>query len=151
MVPTLEPRTSPSITRAASSLSMLIVEDDPVVLRSLELAVQFLGYTVNTARDGIVGMRKFRRCKPTIVLTDLVMPNMDGIEFVRAIRREKSDALIVAMSGGSIRRPDYLSMVLKLGADAAIEKPFAAEALHDVVTSLLHPEQRLAPVRTTII
>jgi len=151
MVPQLYPSTAPTIAPAARSLSMLIVEDDPAVLRSLGLAVEFLGYSVTTAPDGIAGMRKFRYCKPTIVLTDLVMPNMDGIEFVRAIRREKSDTLIVAMSGGSIRRPDYLSMVLKLGADAAIEKPFAAEALHDVVTSLLHPERQRAPVRTTII
>jgi CheY-like chemotaxis protein len=89
---------------------------------------------VHQAEGGREGLACLRQVRPNLVVTDMIMPDVEGIETIRAIRRETPTTPILAVSGsGEI----YLRMATQLGANAALEKPFAGEALRRHVDDLL--------------
>jgi two-component system, chemotaxis family, chemotaxis protein CheY len=109
---------------------VLVIDDDEAVRSSLEVLLEAYDYEVVLARDGRQGLAAFRANSPDVVLVDLMMPVMDGIEAIARIRREWPDAFIIAMSGGGgIGAWDNLAAARELGADHAIEKPFEADEL----------------------
>lgn len=75
--------------------SILLVDDEPQIARVLQLMLESSGYEVTVARDGIEALEKFTRSKPDLVITDLSMPVMDGIELTRTIRRQGNTPVIV--------------------------------------------------------
>lgn len=109
---------------------ILVVDDDPPFLGFLFELLSETGFQVSTATDGEAGLRRFKTCRPDLVLTDIVMPHMEGIGFIRALRELDANLPIVAMSGGG-RSPNlnYLGISSRLGADATLLKPFSSEAL----------------------
>jgi len=111
--------------------TVLVIDDDEAVRASLEMLLEAYGYEVVLARDGRQGLAAFRANSPDIVLVDLMMPVMDGMETIERIRREWPDAYVIAMSGGAgIGNWDGgLAAARELGADHAIEKPFEADEL----------------------
>jgi two-component system response regulator (stage 0 sporulation protein F) len=113
--------------------TVLVIDDDEAVRSSLEMLLEAYGYEVVLARDGRQGLAAFRANEPDVVLVDLMMPIQDGIETIALIRREWPEAFIVAMSGGGIGNWDGLKVALEVGADRAIEKPFEADELLDIL------------------
>ncbi|MGH7123490.1 MAG: response regulator [Stellaceae bacterium] len=117
--------TQPPASRrlARSEPTILLIDDDEAVRESLALLLRTHGYEVMTAPDGRRGLDEFRRLAPSVVITDILMPEEDGIGAIREMRRLKPDAKIVAISGGGkVDKADYLTVAEQLGADAAIEK-----------------------------
>ena len=117
---------------------ILLIEDDPDALLAIEILLSHLGYKVETARNGREGLRKFRANAPDLVLTDIIMPEVEGIETIIAMRQLRPDAKIVAMSGGGpMNRESLLDMTVKLGATDSLAKPFDDDQLAQVVARSL--------------
>jgi len=129
-----DPAHSPS-----DPVTVLLIEDDSAVRDSLALLLQSHGFGVLTAENGRRGLEMFRRCAPAAVVTDIMMPEQDGIGMMLQMRREQPDVRIIVVSGGGrIDKADYLSMAEKLGAAAAFEKTQIG-ALIETLTSMLKP------------
>jgi DNA-binding response OmpR family regulator len=113
---------------------ILVIDDEPqirqVIVRTLTLA----GHEMLEAKDGKEGLCLFRAHQPTLVITDLLMPQGEGLETIRELRRESAALVIIAMSG---RGAMYLETAKEFGADATIAKPFRATELLAAVTMLL--------------
>ena len=118
--------------------TVLVIDDEPVIRQSLEALLETYGFQVALARDGAQGLAAFRRIVPDLVVTDIVMPNQDGIETIMTMRRERPSAKIIAMSGrGSVGNTEYVDIAARLGADAAIPKPLEAVKLIAAVQALV--------------
>jgi len=115
---------------------ILVIEDDPEMQRSLEKALRLAGHEVTLTSDGQEGMKSYRLDPAAVVITDLFMPNQDGIETMINLRREFPEAKIVAISG-NISASSMLSVAKKLGAIVVLEKPFAIDALLAAVDKAL--------------
>jgi len=104
---------------------ILVVDDDAQILDLLCEVLSNNGYEVLSASDGNVAQNYFVTFMPDIIVTDIVMPEIDGIEFMSNIRNIKPDVRIIAMSGGNRGHGEkYLGMSKKLGADVILSKPF---------------------------
>ncbi len=111
---------------------VLVIEDDDEMRNLLEKALKTAGHEVTSAADGHEGLKSFRAAEADVVITDLFMPNQDGIETMINLRREFPGVKIVAISG-NVSAPAMLSVAKRLGAVVVLEKPFALEALLDAV------------------
>jgi DNA-binding response OmpR family regulator len=111
-------------------MNILVIDDDRLVRRTVEVMLKSGGHQVSTESDGRRGMERFRLEKPDIVVTDIIMPEQDGLVTITMIRRECVEAKIIAMSGGGrVDNVDVLEAALALGAADVIRKPFEARAL----------------------
>lgn len=121
-------------------MKILVIDDDDMVRDSLALLLRDQGYDVFTASDGYRGMAVFASARPDMVVTDILMPDQEGIETIRRIRSERPDIKIIAMSGGGrIIDIDVLDMARKLGADDVLAKPFDPEQLLRRISDLCPP------------
>jgi DNA-binding response OmpR family regulator len=122
---------------------ILIIEDDPGMRRTVSRILASAGHEVIEAPDGLEGMDLFRRNHPDIVVTDIIMPNKEGIETIRDLRQEHPSTLILAISGGATNLHgspaplDYLGLAEGLGADGVLAKPFRAADLLQEIDNLL--------------
>ena len=117
---------------------ILVIDDDRRVLRLAGGILAAVGREVLFARDGEEGLDLHRRKPFDLVVTDIHMPKMDGIETIRALRADHEDLPIIAMSGSCIAAPlDFLRIAKILGADAAIKKPLDGERMLSTVNFLL--------------
>jgi CheY-like chemotaxis protein len=117
---------------------ILLIDDDDGVRDIMRLMLAHLGHTIVEARDGAEGIDLFRPAAPDLVITDMVMPGMGGLEVVQRLRRLRPDLKIIAMSGGG--RPGSgacLHAARAAGASAVLVKPFMFEGLEVVIRSLL--------------
>ncbi len=118
--------------------TILLIDDDPGVLRTIEIILIDLGYRVRTAADGEKGLLLFRADPPDIVITDIIMPGKEGIKTMIEMRRLRPTVRIIAMSGGGPSlKFDLLAMAAKLGADRVLPKPFDGDQLATLVESLV--------------
>ena len=107
-------------------MRILVVDDEPQITRVLRTALQGNGHEVTVAQDGTDALARFMKEEPELVITDLAMPGMDGIELTRAIR-ERSQAPIIVLS---VRSQDTQKVAaLDEGADDYITKPFSIQEL----------------------
>lgn len=116
--------------------AILLIDDDPLVRASVKLQLELGGHFVTDADDGSEGLRVFEPGCFDVVITDIIMPGIEGVETVRRLRQIDTKVTIIAMTGGSRltddrpgKAPDYLRMVSRLGATATIRKPFTGTAL----------------------
>lgn len=130
---------------AAAGGSILIIDDDPAVSRTLSLILTRAGYQVATAVSGRSGLELLTGGAFDLVLTDIIMPELDGIEAIRKIRTDHPGLRVIAMSGGGqIDKADFLHMAEALGADRVIEKPVRSDKLLELVGSVMaNPARRL--------
>lgn len=124
--------------------SILIVDDDETVRDLLVLTLGRLGHTVLQAANGNEAMALFRQHRPDMVITDMVMPDRDGIETIMDLRRDGSTVPIIAISGNSLLTGLYLKTAQQLGALQVLSKPFTLEQLRAVVTSAFAKEPQSA-------
>jgi PAS domain S-box-containing protein len=106
---------------------LLLIDDEPDILRVLSRSLCADGYEVLTAQNGKEGLAVFQKERPAIILTDIKMPGMDGIEVLKAIKKQDEDAEVIIITGhGDI---DNAIEALKYGASDFINKPIRDEAL----------------------
>lgn len=124
------------------SARILVIDDDPAVLSTVRRILERAGHEVLDAQDGREGLSLARREDPDLIITDLIMPEMEGIETIRTLREELPGVKIIAVSGGGAMGPGtYLTDAEILGADRALAKPFTPAQLVDLVESLLMEEE----------
>lgn len=104
---------------------VLLIDDDPILLGLMASAFRAAGYDTVTAENGRKGLGLLDSHKPDLVVTDIVMPDIEGIGAIMQIRRRRQPPKIIAISGaGRGGRRDYLSWAKHLGADDVLAKPF---------------------------
>jgi two-component system response regulator VicR len=118
---------------------VLTVEDDPAILRGLSDNLRFEGYQVITASDGETGYELQREKKPDLIVLDLMLPRMSGLEFCRKLRAEGIQTPILILTARS-EEPDRV-LGLDLGADDYVTKPFSVRELMARVRALLRRSQ----------
>jgi CheY-like chemotaxis protein len=110
--------------------TILVIDDDPLVRRTIGRILQKRGYSVEFAADGRQGLYAYRIVQPDLVITDIVMAAKDGLQTIRELRSRSPAAKIIAISGGNpASKGDLLAAAMALGASGAIAKPFAPEEL----------------------
>jgi DNA-binding response OmpR family regulator len=114
-------------------MKILVIDDDVLMLRTITRILVADGYEVLTASEGERGMILFHQHNPEMVITDIVMPNQEGLETILTLRRDDTPLKILAMSGTDVH---LLETARLIGADAIIEKPFRAQELLSCVRDL---------------
>jgi len=122
---------------------VLIIDDESIIRSLLQEYLSLEGYPVLTAASGPEGLELFRRMRPPIVVTDVCMPNMDGLAVLRAVHREDPDAKVVVMTGYG---DDTVAFeALRAGASNYIKKPLSLEAFLFIVRAherMIRAQQR---------
>ena len=116
---------------------ILIVDDEEMDRVLGRAALEDAGHELLFARDGEAALRAFENSDIDLVITDLAMPNMNGMLLIEQILAHKADALIIAVSGVN---PEQLERAKVLGATRTMEKPYAPAELLQVVTEVLGPD-----------
>lgn len=118
---------------------ILLIDDDDQIRTMLKRMLEKAGYgDVEEAGDGHIGMKLFRRQPFDLVITDLIMPNQEGIETIMELTGTYPRTKIIAMSGGGRVDPQgYLEMAGNLGASRTLSKPFKSSDLIGMVRDLL--------------
>jgi len=117
---------------------IIVIDDDPIVLKLLTAMLVKAGHTVRFASSGNDGIALFRSQKADLVITDIVMPEKDGMQTILELRKMEKDVKIIAISGGSDFDPEhYLDTAQLFGAHRILKKPFSSEDLTIVVNELL--------------
>ena len=109
-------------------IKILAVDDEPDVLRLVEIKLKKAGFEISTARDGEEALRKALEVKPDVVLLDVMMPKMDGYTAAQRIKAESDPAPIIIMLTAKGQEADVVRG-LRGGADDYIIKPFAPREL----------------------
>ena len=121
---------------------LLIVEDDATVREMLALVLSEAGFDVFTAQDGQAGLDRAWCERPDLILTDLEMPNMDGIQMILALRREPELQVIPVLVLSAVPQ-GLLSQARSAGAAEALQKPVQICALIELIRQILsHPAPR---------
>jgi CheY-like chemotaxis protein len=117
--------------------NVLVIDDDDEVRDFLVRLLKRRGYSVTGARNGEVGLASLETESFALVITDIVMPDMEGLETIKRMRRGNPALPIIAISGGGSSQIDYLNFARKFGANAVLAKPFDPAALLDLATQLV--------------
>ena len=127
---------------------ILVVDDDPAVREVIRTFLKDTGHEIEEAGDGKEALMRLAGRTADLVITDVYMDGMDGIEFLREIRRTRPEARVLVMSGGGrLGGPLFLDVAEALGAVRSLAKPFDAERLVAEVARILAPERKKAPRR----
>lgn len=109
---------------------LLLIDDDDQIRAFLRQMLEREGYEVMTASDGKEGIRLYREQPADLVITDIIMPEKEGIETIRELKRDFQDVKIITISGGGKLAPElYLNLSKQLGALRTITKPFDRKKL----------------------
>jgi CheY-like chemotaxis protein len=119
---------------------ILLVDDDDNFRRTARCALVRAGYEVQEACNGHQALTLVRQARPDLVITDLIMPEKEGIETIVELRRSDPELPIIAISGGGrLSMEDNLLIAQKLGARSTLTKPFRSVELLEAVESVLVP------------
>ncbi|MEO7598585.1 MAG: response regulator [Opitutus sp.] len=120
------------------SCSILVVDDEPALREILSRVLVDAGHRVMGAANGKEASLILAKAAFDIVLTDVIMPEKDGMQVISELRKKFPEVRIIAMSGGGhVSRDQYLKIAKGLGAHALLEKPFANQQLLDTIESLV--------------
>jgi DNA-binding response OmpR family regulator len=119
------------------SPTVLLVEDDPVILRLLEVNFELEGFGVLLAHDGAEGIAMAADQKPDLVISDIMMPNVSGIELVAALKGDETTASIPIILLSAKAQSADVKAGMEAGADDYVTKPFEPLDLVDRVNALL--------------
>ena len=109
---------------------LLLVDDDPLIRGGIQPRLSSLGYSVTCAANGADALIEIERIRFDAVITDILMPGVDGLELIAVLRRTQPEIRIVAMSaGGKRHRSHYLDSAAALGAHVTLLKPFSFSEL----------------------
>lgn len=117
---------------------ILVIDDDDQVRGLLKRILERTGYSVADAENGKVGMERHRASPAALIITDIVMPEQEGLETIQALRRTSPETKILAISGGGFNQPgNYLTLASHFGAHRVLPKPIEREVLLATVRELI--------------
>jgi CheY-like chemotaxis protein len=117
---------------------VLVVDDEIQMRKLIRLILVQEGHSVFEASSSKVAIEHIKVSGIQVVITDVVMPEMDGLELIRFIRKTNSQIKIIAISGAGKEGPDlYLNIAEQFGADAVLIKPFTPDQLIEKVSALI--------------
>ena len=117
---------------------VLLIDDNPDFCENYGFLLEDQGYRVVTALSGREGLAYFGRERFDLVITDILMPDVEGIETIRELRKQDKDIPIIAVSGGGRNAADsYLQAAALMGAQRTLHKPFSFTTLNRTVEELL--------------
>ena len=117
--------------------NVLVIEDDAEMREFLIRLLTRRNYSVTSAKNGKTGLASLTAQSFALVITDIVMPDMEGLETIKRIRQINPDMPIIAISGGGNDQMDYLKFAQRFGANAVLAKPFDPAELLKVVAQLV--------------
>ncbi|MDO9511452.1 MAG: response regulator [Bacteroidales bacterium] len=121
--------------------NILVVDDDLAIREVLLNALSKRGYNVVVAEDGAIAIKELSLHPFDLVITDIIMPERDGVELLFTIRRHYPHIKTIAMSaGGRILAEDLLQMARNIGAFAIMHKPFSIQDLYETIARVLDKE-----------
>jgi len=120
---------------------ILLVEDDPSIREVTAIGLRAAGFEVDTAADGAAGLERWRQAQPDLILLDVMLPRLDGLEVCREIRRESTVPIVMLTARG-----DTIDVVvgLEAGADDYVKKPFEMPELVARIRAALRRRRSLA-------
>jgi YesN/AraC family two-component response regulator len=117
---------------------ILIIDDEPYILLMLKKMIEKIGYDVELASNGREGMDIFRNNGVDMVITDIIMPDKEGLEIILEMKQAQPDLKIIAISGGGRISPEsYLECAMHFGASRVFQKPFKQKELVSAVKILM--------------
>lgn len=117
---------------------ILLIDDERLVRAAMRVTLEGTGHDVLEANDGKKGIELHKESPCDLIITDIIMPKMEGLETIKLLRKDDNLLKIIAISGGGrIKGADYLKMAITLGADKMLAKPFSNEELLDAVNDCL--------------
>ena len=117
---------------------ILVIDDDKMICDLLRRTLERSGYRVTEAHDGQMALNAHKANAADLVITDMIMPGMEGIQTIMEFRRLNPALKIIAMSGGGMgKSADYLNMAKKFGAFHTLAKPFTIERVTKLVGDVL--------------
>ncbi len=117
---------------------ILIIDDEPHILLMVKKMLERAGFEVELAANGAEGLDLFKKVQSDLVITDIIMPEKEGLETIREMKRIQPSLKIIAMSGGGkISADNYLDTAKIFGASRLLEKPFSQKDMLSAVSELL--------------
>jgi DNA-binding response OmpR family regulator len=121
-------------------MKILVIDDDEALRSLLTQILHRAGHQVREAANGAIGLREFRREPADLVITDLIMPEKEGLETIMELRKEFPKVPLVAVSGGGRNGPnDYLTLAKQLGARQTVCKPFSRDEILQAIDAAVRP------------
>jgi len=128
---------------------ILLIDDDDDIRDVLTFALKAAGFSVRQAANGNIGLAEHRKKPADLIITDLLMPEREGIETIRELRKSDRDVPVIVITGGGPMPPDALiDLAGTLGATTGFAKPFSVKELIEAVRGLLDdagPEAAAVP------
>ena len=122
---------------------ILIIDDEPHILLMLKKMLERAGYEIEIAINGMEGLELFKKSPTDLVITDIIMPEKEGLETIREMKRLQSGLKIIAMSGGGkITADNYLQTAKLFGASRILEKPFTQQQMVAAVKELTNESEK---------
>ena len=113
---------------------ILIIDDDELTRAAVRAMLEPVGYNIIEAADGETGLNLYREQQPDLIIMDIIMPEKEGLEVIRELKRDFPDIKIIAISGSGV---NYLFMAEEFGALRTFLKPVHRAELVEVVKDLL--------------
>ena len=127
-----------SVNGVPATRRVVLIDDDANYRRLLRYYLQDAGYEVLEGQDGTDALSMVGKDRPHLLVVDIVMPIMEGLETIRLLRRQGTAAKILAISGVE-KSHQYLALAVKFGADAAVDKSRPVADLMDTINALISP------------
>lgn len=117
---------------------ILIIDDDPQIIKLLNKFLEFMGHTIVTASNGKQGLSLLAESRFDLLITDIIMPERDGIEVLTAIKGKPDRPKIIAMTGGSpnLDQEHLLKMATLMKADKVLAKPLQLSTLSEIISEM---------------
>ena len=117
---------------------ILVIEDDELLRETVKEILEDAGHEVDEAEDGVVGVQAFKQQPADLVITDIIMPNKEGIQTIWEIKQAAPEVQIIAVSGGVPGQPESdLPLAESFGAARSLQKPISARVLVQTVDEVL--------------
>jgi CheY-like chemotaxis protein len=122
--------------------TILVVDDDPAILKLISSVLEQEGFSIINSFNGKEALKQVEIHQPQLILIDMVMPEMDGVEFIRLLRKSKKSIPLIVMSG-NLTGIKFLGSVKLLGAEANLIKPFGILELQQTVEGVLDRQRTI--------
>jgi CheY-like chemotaxis protein len=130
---------------------ILLIDDDEPVRLMLRATLTAAGHSVEEAADGKEGVARYQPGHTSLVITDLIMPEKDGLETIAELKWKYPSVKILAVSGGSRMCPtDQLNVAKKMGANHILAKPFSTAKLLAIINELIGEEKSLPNLNSSV-
>lgn len=132
---------------------VVIIDDEPIIVEGISRMIQWEQYScklVATANDGLEGAQVIRKYQPNIIITDISMPDQDGLSMIAGLKSEFSDMEISILTG--YRRFDYAQKAIRLGVTRFLLKPSNMEELEEAISAMVNNlrENDIYPEETSV-